>query len=143
MEAASGLNGVTTVQRLAGELGLNAGQMPMGPDRFESAKFQQLLSAAKEAQMDVQVQAIAPQSGLPDAMNAGIEQGKKLSTRFEQAVEGAFKGMSNLDFTDPKSVVTVMEHHLAVMSASTYIQFAAKAVDNSTHAIKTLFSSQG
>jgi hypothetical protein len=143
MDAATGVGINTTVRRLADELGLNASQVPTGPDRIESAKYQQLLAAAKEAQISVEVRAIPPQSGLPEAMSAGFKQGKKLSAQFEHAVEGAFKGMNNLDFTDPKSLVTVMEHHLAVMSASTYIQFAAKAVDKSTSAVKTLFTAQG
>lgn len=127
---------------LAAEIGVRVDQQ-LPADKLESAKFKQLLDAAKEAFLAVELHAMAPTGGLSQAMNHGLQRGKQLSHSFEHAIDHAMTGMSGLDFTDPRSLVTVMEHHLAIMSAGTYIQFATKAANSASQAVKTLFTSQG
>jgi hypothetical protein len=66
-----------------------------------------------------------------------------MSTGFRQAMDESFAKLANLDFTDPASLVNVIEVHMGVMSAGTQVQFATKVADQSVHGLTTLFRNQG
>lgn len=69
--------------------------------------------------------------------------GTTMSHGFRNSIDEAFSKLSNIDFTEPSSMVTMLEVHLGVFSASTQVQFAAKVADFSVHGLTTLFRNQG
>ena len=66
-----------------------------------------------------------------------------ISDSFRGAIDETFAKVQNLDFTEPSSMVTMMEVQLGVFSAATQVQFASKVADFSIHGLTTLFRNQG
>ena len=66
-----------------------------------------------------------------------------ISDSFRGAIDETFAKVQNMDFTDPSSMVTMMEVQLGVFSAATQVQFASKVADFSIHGLTTLFRNQG
>lgn len=69
--------------------------------------------------------------------------GTTMSHGFRSSIDDAFSKLSNIDFTEPTSMVTMLEVNLGVFSASTQVQFASKVADFSVHGLTTLFRNQG
>ena len=83
-------------------------------------------------------------SGPGDAAVSRVgDYAQAMSQGFRHAVDESFAKLAKLDFTDPASLVGVIEVHLGVMSAGTQVQFATKVADQSVHGLTTLFRNQG
>lgn len=104
------------------------------------------LSSATPGVVDLYTRGVAAQavSGPGDAAVSRVgDYAQAMSTGFRQAMDESFAKLAKLDFTDPASLVNVIEVHMGVMSAGTQVQFATKVADQSVHGLTTLFRNQG
>lgn len=117
--------------------------MPMAA---QTARFAAALDQAHAAAAERYVRADAAMrpAGAGDAAFDRLGNvAQSMSTGFKRAIDDSFAKLSNLDFTEPAAMITVMEVQLGVFSAATHVQFASKVADMSVHGVTTLFRNQG
>lgn len=118
-----------------------AGQPPMAG---HAAQFAAALGQAQSAQADSYVRGAAGPVSMGDGTLDHIGAlGTSMSHGFRTSIDQAFSKLSNIDFTEPSAMVTMLEVHLGVFGASTQVQFASKVADFSVHGLTTLFRNQG
>ena len=110
-----------------------------------SAALERALSATPGAmdryqRIDAATQPASPGDGAANRLGSTAG---AISDSFRGAIDETFAKVQHMDFTDPSSMVTMMEVQLGVFSAATQVQFASKVADFSIHGLTTLFRNQG
>lgn len=122
------------------------------PSGARTSQFTAALERAQTAQLDplaagdryLRAEIMRPIATVGDgAMDQLGPYATLMSRTFRQSIDTAFSKLSHLDFTEPSSMITVLEVHLGVFSAATHVQFASKVADFSVHGLTTLFRNQG
>jgi hypothetical protein len=97
-------------------------------------------AADRYQRIDAATQPASPGDGAANRLGSTAG---AISDSFRGAIDETFAKVQNMDFTDPSSMVTMMEVQLGVFSAATQVQFASKVADFSIHGLTTLFRNQG
>jgi hypothetical protein len=110
------------------------------PDAGQVARFEQLMTSQPGAETAVFVRNASPaEPAFPAQL---IDYVNGFDDRFRGALTENIESVGKLDFTDPMSMVKVMEVQAQIFSVTMELQLAAKLAESGRHFVSTLFQNQ-
>jgi hypothetical protein len=85
-------------------------------------------------------QSAAPDASLPQELLAYVS---NFDAKFQTTLDRSLSDVAALDFSDPMSIVHVMELQADMFSVTMELELAAKLADSGRHFTTTLFNNQG
>lgn len=119
----------------------NIGAAQWAAERNDTAQFEQALqrneqaAAAQYARPDA-----APDAGLPQELLAYVGD---FDARFQSTLGQSITDITALDFSDPMSIVHVMQLQADMFAVTMELELATKLADSGRHFTTTLFNNQG
>jgi hypothetical protein len=107
----------------------------------ELAQFQQTLQHTEQSSAAQYIrQPAAPEAGLPEALLNYVGQ---FDAKFSKTLDHGIGDIAALDFSDPMSIVHVMQLQADMFSVTMELELATKLADSGRHFTTTLFNNQG
>jgi hypothetical protein len=116
------------------------GAMPDAPRLGDAARFEHL---GEDGAASVANYARSPDKPQSDAATQWMTYANSVDQHLHTALKDNIQSMTKLDFSDPMSIVRIMEVQADIFSATMELQLAAKLADSGRHFTSTLFQNQG